>query len=225
AQVNQTIAVVSWEDLRLTEAETTVIAQSRGIADRTVLRTLHEQSTGWMAGVTLMLERLHRGGNLETLQRAETMDTVFNYFAGLIFDHASDELREVLMKTAFLPRVSAALAEAVTGKTNVIEHIEELHRRHLFTDRSVGGETTYQYHALFRAFLKSKASIAYSAEQCRSITRRAAAELQSQGQPELAFALFVEAEDWNGAEQIVIALAPQLLAQGRWQTLSQWVEA
>ena len=130
----------------------------------------------------------------------------------------------MLMKTAFLPRMSAALAEAVTGKSVAIEHIEDLYRRHLFTDRSVGGEITYQYHALFRAFLKSKASIAYSPEECRSIASLAAAQLQIQRQPEPAFALFVEAEEWSGAERIFIALAPQLLAQGRWQTLSQWIE-
>ena len=224
ALVNQTIARVSWEDLRLTAEETTAIAASKGITDRNLLRTLHEQSTGWIAGVTLMLERLRRGGGPETLQRAGAMDTVFDYFTGLIFDTASDETREVLMKTAFLPRMSAALAEAVTGKSDAIEHIEELYRRHLFTDRSVGGEITYQYHALFRAFLKSKASIAYSPEECRSIASLAAAQLQIQRQPEPAFALFVEAEEWSGAERIFIALAPQLLAQGRWQTLSQWIE-
>jgi LuxR family maltose regulon positive regulatory protein len=224
ALVNQTIALVSWEDLRLTAEETTAIAASRGITDRNILRTLHEQSTGWIAGVTLMLERLRGGGSLESLQGAEALDTVFDYFAGLIFDNASEEMREVLMKTAFLPRMSAVLAEAVTGKSNAIAHIEDLHRRHLFTDRSVGGEITYQYHALFRAFLRSKASIEFSPDACRSIARRAAAELQTQGQADLAFALFVEAEEWDSAEKIFMVLAPQLLAQGRWQTLGQWVD-
>jgi LuxR family transcriptional regulator, maltose regulon positive regulatory protein len=223
--VNQIIATVAWEELRLTQEETSTIATSRGITDKADLVALYEKSTGWMAGVTLMLERLRGGTKPDALGQGEALDTVFNYFADLIFDKASDETRDVLMKTGFLPRVSAALAEAVTGKKNAIEHIEDLYRRHLFTDRSVGGEKIYQYHALFRTFLKSKASIAYSLEECRLIAGLAAAELQIEGQQESAFALFVEAEEWESAEQIFIALAPQLLAQGRWQTLGQSVTA
>ncbi len=225
ALVNQSIATLTWEELRLTQEETTVIAASKGITDGNLLRTLHDQSDGWIAGVTLMLERLRRGGSLETLQRAETMDTVFNFFAGLIFDHASDEIREVLMKTAFLPRVSASLAEAVSGKTNAIEHIEELHRRHLFTDRVVGSEISYQYHALFRAFLKSRAAIVYSIEERREIAQRAASSLAAAGHSENAFALYAEAEDWEAAEGLLIESAASLIRQGRWQTLGQWVES
>jgi len=225
ALVNQTIALVSWEDLRLTAEETTAIAASRGITDRNLLRTLHEQSTGWMAGVTLMLERLRHGESLESLQRAEALETVFDYFAGLIFDNASDEMRDVLMKTAFLPRMSAALVEAVTGNADAIKYIEDLHLRHLFTDRSVGGEISYQYHALFRAFLKSRAVIVFTIKVRQAIAKRAAASVAAAGQIEDAFALYAEAEDWDAAEQLLIASAANLVGQGRWQTLGQWVEA
>lgn len=224
ALVNQTIALVSWEDLRLTAEETTAIAASRGITDKSLLRTLQEQSTGWIAGVTLMLERLRRGKGLESLQGAEALETVFDYFAGLIFEHASEEMRDVLMKTAFLPRMSASLAEAVAGKRNAIGHIEELHRRHLFTDRSVGNEITYQYHALFRAFLRSRAVVIYTIEEQHEIAQRAASCLAAAGQIENAFALYAEAEDWDAAEQLLVESAGNLIAQGRWQTLAQWVE-
>ena len=162
ALVNQMITLVSWEDLRLSLDETTAIAATKGITDSKLLRILQEQSTGWIAGVTLMLERMGRGGSLEGLHRTEALDTVFDYFAGLIFDNASDETRDVLMKTAFLPRVGAALAEAITGKANAIRYLEDLHRRHLFTDRSAGDDNTYQYHALFRAFLKSRAVVVFT---------------------------------------------------------------
>ena len=108
--VNQTIATVTWEELRLTQEETTTIAASRGITDKADLVALYEKSTGWMAGVTLMLERLRGGTKPDALGQGEALDTVFNYFAGLIFDKASDETREVLMKTGGLPRISAKLA-------------------------------------------------------------------------------------------------------------------
>ena len=172
-----------------------------------------------------MLERLRGGESLETLARGEALDTVFAYFAGLIFDNAGEEMREVLMKSACLPRVSAALLEAVTGKTDAIRHIEELHRRRLFTDRSAGDEITYQFHALFRVFLKSRAAVAYTMNEQREIARRAASSLAAAGQFENAFALYAEAEDWAAAERLLLESAAKLIEQGRWQTLGQWIEA
>jgi LuxR family transcriptional regulator, maltose regulon positive regulatory protein len=223
AIVNQAISTLTWEELRLTPEETKAIGASRGITDKALLRTLHERSTGWMAGTTLMLEHLRGAQGLEALAQGKAMDTVFNYFTGLIFDKASDETRDVLMQMAFLPRVTASLAKAVTSKSSAIEHVEDLHRRHLFTDRVAGTEISYQFHALLRAFLRNQASTRYSVDECRSIAGRVAAELQSQGQPELALASYVEAEDWENAEGILIIVAPRLISQGRWQTLSQWV--
>ena len=223
ALVNQTIALVSWEDLRLTAGETTAIAASRGITDRNLLRTLQEQSTGWIAGVTLMLERLRGGGRLESLQVAEALDTVFDYFAGLIFDNASEETREVLMKTVFLPQVSAALAVNVTGKSNAIEYIESLYRRHLFTDRIVGSEITYKYHALFRAFLKARALEAFSAEEWNAVAVRTVRALAAEGQIEDAFALQVEMRDWDAAQRSLMDHAPTLIAQGRRNIVDDWV--
>jgi len=223
ALVNQSIALVSWEDLRLTAEETTSIAGSRGITEPKLLRALHDQSTGWIAGVTLMLERLRGGASLEALGQGEALDTVFDYFTGLIFDTASDEMREVLMKTAFLPRVSAALAEAVTGKPDAIEHIEELHRRHLFTDRSVAGEITFQFHALFRAFLKARALEAFSAEEWNAVAARTARALEADGQIENAFALQIETRDWDAAQRSLMDQAPVLIAQGRRQIVDDWV--
>jgi LuxR family transcriptional regulator, maltose regulon positive regulatory protein len=225
AIVNQVISSVTWDELRLTQEETNSIGVSRGVTEDAVLRNLHEQSSGWMAGVTLMLERLRGGKDLEAMTQGEARETVFNYFAGVIFDSASDETREVLMKTAFLPRVNAALAEVVTNKSNAIEHVEDLHRRHLFTDRVSGTEISYQFHALFRAFLKSRAAVAFTVAARSEIARRAAASLAATGQVEQAFELYSEAQDWDEAESLLIESAPKLIAQGRWKTLQQWVDA
>jgi LuxR family transcriptional regulator, maltose regulon positive regulatory protein len=222
ALLNQGISTVTWEDLRLTAEETSLLAATRGITDKKILRVLHDQSTGWMAGMTLMLERLRAGAELESLSQGETMDTVFNYFAGLIFDKSSDETREILMKAAFPPRINASLAEAVTGKPNAIESVEDLHRRHLFTDRVAGAEVSYQFHALFRSFLKSRAAKVFSEIQSREIAWRAAASLAAAGQIEPAFDLYAEAQDWESAEALLIESAQTLIGQGRWQTLAQW---
>jgi LuxR family maltose regulon positive regulatory protein len=221
--VGKTISVVTWDELRLAPEETERLAAAVGVTDPHIVQRLHQQAGGWIAGLTLMLERLHRGGSLDKLD-GEDVDTVFEYFAGLMFDHTSAETREILMKTAFLPQVSAQYAEAVTGKMNAIQHLEELHRRHLFTDRSFAQDVLYQYHALFRAFLKNRAARAYSLEERRDIARRAAAALVAGGRSEEAVLLYAEAEDWDAAERLIIDCAAILLRQGRWQTFQEQVK-
>jgi LuxR family transcriptional regulator, maltose regulon positive regulatory protein len=223
AIVNQTISSVTWEELRLTPEETTAIGASRGITDKAILRTLHDQSTGWMAGATLMLERLRGGASLETLSKSEAMDTVFNYFAGLIFDRAPDETKDVLLKTAFLPLVTASLVEAVTGTANAIEHIEDLHHRHLFTDRVGGTEVSYQFHALFRDFLRSRAQASLRSHEFRALLTRTGELLFDIGDFEASFELGIKAQQWETARRIAVTQAAELLRQGRSQTLIGWL--
>lgn len=222
--VNERLVEVKWQDLRLTRDEIAAVGASRGITDPAVLNSLHEQSSGWMAGVTLMLERLRTGEDFHKLRSTVALNTVFDYFAGLILDGASGEMQQVLLKTAFLPWVSESLAEVVTGLKQAIRYPEELHRRHLFTDRRSGETITFHYHALFQSFLKSKAIATLPPGVRHALTVKAAHALRSQGHAQEAIAMFAEVQDWNAVEAMVLETASGLVAQGRWQTLEQWIK-
>lgn len=221
--VNQVIAPVGWDDLRLTVAEAETIAVSRGMTDSAVARNLHIQTDGWIAGLTLMLERFKGGGVGRNAPRAESLETVFDYFGQVILERLPDEARGVLLRTALLPRITAALSELVTGLPNAIHHVDALHRRHLFTTRTAGATDSYEFHALFRAFLKTRAEATFTPEQRDEIRLLAARFLQKQGSPEDAFVLYMEASAWSEAELVLIAHARTLVAQGRLQTLQEWV--
>ena len=73
---------------------------------------LHQQSEGWAAGITLMLERLgHATADAGELP-ADTRESVFNYFASLLFDRAPKSTRQTLLSVAFLPHVTASMARS-----------------------------------------------------------------------------------------------------------------
>ncbi len=61
-----------------------------------------------------MMERLKRTGVINHISQSETMEWVFNYFAGQVFDQASSEMREFLMRTAILPHMTLAMAVAIS---------------------------------------------------------------------------------------------------------------
>lgn len=222
--VNRVIALVDWSDLRLTPEETIVIAAAGGVTDSGTIQDLHVRSGGWVAGLTLMLENL-RTSRATQDRHLETPDMLFDYFAGLIFQDAPEKIQEVLMKTAFLPWMNKKLVEVTTGVPEAIVQVEDLHRRHLFTDRRMGVEATYQYHALFRAFLQSKANATMPFVERQFLQRRIAVELFAAGHSEEAFAAFICAADWTGANNVLVESASRLAKQGRWQTLEEWVGA
>jgi len=224
AEASGALASIDWFALRLTLDETRAMCAARGVAEDWVVRALHQQSDGWAAGITLMVERLKRAGDGAGTISGETRESVFNYFASLILDQAPQRARETLLAIAFPPRVTPSLAQALSGDAEAGKLLDSLHRRQLFTDRRPGPEPVYQFHALFQEFLRTKAAQGLSRAQLCERLRRSGLELQQRGDWEAAFDLLVDAEAWDEAGALTVAHAPALLESGRWQTLSRWID-
>ena len=225
ALANNLIGQIGWDELRLTLEETTVLATTKQRLDQEAIRSLQEQSNGWAAGLVLMLERFKRTGAVNSISRSETMATVFNYFAGQVFDQASAETRNLLMRTAFLPRMTVKMAEEITGGADAGKALDSLFRRHLFIDRRVAGNVIYEYHALFREFLLSRARDSLQAEERLRLAASAALLLEQHGRAEEAIPLYVEAADPDAATRLILQQGASLLGHGRGQTLRDWIDA
>lgn len=223
ALANDLMGQVGWEDLRLTLPETEAMAMSRHELDPATLGSLHEQSNGWAAGLVLMLDRYKDTGTINRIAQTETMDTVFNYFAGQVFDEAAAETREVLTRTCFLPSMTVRMAEALSGNPIAGKVLDSFHRRRLFTDRRVGVEIRYEYHALFRAFLRARAQVVYGDAERFELIDRAARLLDESADAADALALHVENKSWDAATALILKQARSLIAQGRWLTLGDWI--
>ena len=218
--------LVEWDALRLTHKETAAIALAR--TSRRIptarLRVLHAAADGWTAGVVLMLERAmarHRGPETG----AQSLQAVFDYFASEIFAGSDPEMRQVLLETSLLPKVTAAQAEALTGSSRAGEFLADLARRRYFTDCLPDPERTYQYHPLFREFLLSCAREELPPAR-RDLLRKTPADLlEKNGQIEDAAQLFRDACDWDGLERIVVTHAPALVAHGRATIVDSWLQS
>ena len=224
ALANQLVGRIGWDELRLTAHESESIAASRGETDAAVVRQLHAQCDGWAAGLTLMVDRLQRYGELKSFDPSETRDAVFDYFASEVFEGASAEMRRVLLHTAFFPRVTVALADAASATATAGAVLEQIYRRHLFTERRGGEEPYYQYHPLFQTFLRNEARRLLAPEAYAALMERTAQLLSAAGHHADAFALHVEAADWPAATALLLDQAPELLRQGRWKTLQEWAQ-
>jgi LuxR family maltose regulon positive regulatory protein len=123
---NETVVLLEWDDLKLTLEETRAIARIRTDLPEIQIGRLHEKSGGWAAGLTLLTERLRRGGSIEQIDAPESLQDVFSYFAGQLFDRAPEDRRVLLMQLSYLPSVTEQQAEWLSGQPGAGRLLEEL---------------------------------------------------------------------------------------------------
>lgn len=222
--VSERVGRIDWSDLRLTLEEASSIAGSRSAREPQAIRQLHDEVDGWAAGLTLLLERGSRPAS-STPRTDGSHQLLFDYFASQVFEGLAPELQRLLVDTALPDVLPLAAAQALSGTDQCALMLEDLCARRLFVQRRSGSPPTYQYHALFRGFLRSRLQAQRSLDELSAAIRRTADVLAAHDEREQALELYRDACAWAQAEALIVALAPQVLAEGRWRTVQAWCEA
>ncbi|MEO8008024.1 MAG: hypothetical protein ABI728_05830 [Betaproteobacteria bacterium] len=136
---NENVALLDWEELKLTLDEANTIGLLRQKLSQEEIARLHEQSGGWAAGLVLMLERLRRGAHHFDAASTTSLREIFDYFATQIVDQSDAVTQRSLLRISYLPQMTASMAIAITGMPSTAALLEDLHRRHLFIDRQSAG--------------------------------------------------------------------------------------
>lgn len=226
-EVNQLIARVGWDALQFTRDETEAVVKLRtgSLPADTDITHLQDTTRGWVAGVLLLLERekslLSDAGPYEN----SVPQLMFDYFANEVFEKTSPETQNLLMRTAWLPGVSARIAERLCDQNDVGIVLNDLCTRHFFTDRIENTEPVYRYHPLFAGFLRVCARHHLSDREMIELLCKAAELLETDGQIEQAVTLFIEANAWAQIIRLITVHAPRLLSEGRSRTLEAWLNA
>ena len=224
AEANQQLAVLGWKDLSLTQDESQAIAKLFGVRDvKDVLQNLHGKAEGWVAGLVLMLERVKAGKPVTDIINNATSDRLFDYFAAEIFERASEETRQFLLQTAFLPSMTVRMAEDLTRNPNARQLLVQLNRHHYFTEKLSEREALYQYHPLFREFLLTRAAAQLDEDTLSDLQQRAASLLELNGQIEAAVQLLKQVREWSRLGTLICTHARTFLQHGRSQVLEEWL--
>ncbi len=221
------MALVGWEDMRLTADESDAIATINAGKDleSQTLSLLRRASDGWVAGLVLLIERL-RIENLDFQPAGDLpREEIFGYFATEVFNRSSQCTKEFLIETSFLPKMSARMAEDLTENSRASRIFSDLNRKNYFINRYASSRQVFQYHPLFREFLLDKAKEMIAPGRLAAIRSRAAKVLEKNRYPEDAACFFLETKEWPDAIRVILANAPALISQGRWQTLLGWIES
>ena len=225
-RTQETFTLLDREALRLTSDESAAVARQR-LGDEApsdaALLALHERTQGWVAGLVLMLERGLGSAQGNAASPADPL--VFDYFAGELLAQAEERVQHFLLCTSLPPRFTAASAVALTGQADAVAMLTELDRRNFFVARHArpGHGDTWEYHPLFREFLRERARAHLSANELGRLRSAAAEMLAAEGDPQASITMLREAGDWSRLTSLVLEQAPALLRSGRFQTLGEWI--
>jgi LuxR family transcriptional regulator, maltose regulon positive regulatory protein len=227
-QVTGVMATLGWADLKLDERETEGIAARYEPAgtQHTVMPAsdLHALTQGWAVGVAVML-RLEADHPVRQMRGNQVaIQTVFNYMTAEVFDRLSGTVKDFLLKTACLEYINEPVARELTQNSAARDILDALVRSNAFTLRRPASDT-YYYHPLFRELLRSRAAIQFSAAERQELLTTAARILIRTQDAEMAIDLLLEARQWPEAANMIVQIAPMLMQQGRFKTLSIWVDA
>jgi ATP/maltotriose-dependent transcriptional regulator MalT/DNA-binding SARP family transcriptional activator len=226
-RANQLMETFGWKDLRLTVEEATGIVklQRKGRPPPGLVRDLFERTDGWAAGLVLLLERTDKGRMESQTIGRQVPAEIIDYFGSEIFRRLDEKRRGFLLRTAFLPRMTASMAEKLTGDERAAPILSEMNRQNQFTKKYPQREPVYEYHDLFREFLLEQAKGVFLGEKLAEIRKAAAVLLEQAGYVEDAALLFRESGDWKGLSWLILSHARSLVGQGRYQTMLEWLGA
>ena len=151
------------KDLRFTDHETAeFLTGVMGLElGKEQLSTMEKRTEGWAVGLQLAALSLQEQADQEDFLKsfAGSSRYILDYLGQEVLDNQTPEVRDFLLRTSILDRLSAPLCESLTGSKNSQEILEYLEGHHLFILPLDQERIWYRYHRLFQDFLfKEKTS-------------------------------------------------------------------
>jgi len=223
-RVHGELAEFAPRDLEFSEPEAVAMAIARlGKSPQdAVVREALRRTHGWAAGLSMALHTRVDAQRMPTTGASESGDRhLFAYLAQEILSELPDDLRQFVLRCSVLSELSPALCQAVTGREDVREILQDLYRRNLFLTAVDEFAPVLRFHDLFRDFLREELE-KQGAEFVRQLHERAghAETCASRGIGHL-----LSAQCWDEAITRISRSGEIMLIEGGHATLERWIDA
>src|SRR5690348_1704505 len=166
--------------------------------DLSVAAALAERTEGWAVGLQLAALSLRTQPDVARFVAAFTGSHryVLDYLTEEVLSRQRQDLRNFLLETSVLERLSGSLCNAVTGRDDSQELLEEVDRSGLFVVQLDDVRGWWRYHHLFADLLRTR--LEQDPEHARRLHRNAAGWYERQELPDEAIrhALAAGEKEW-----------------------------
>jgi LuxR family maltose regulon positive regulatory protein len=190
------------------------------------IAALEEATEGWVAALQLaalsMRDREDASAFVESFSGSNRH--VLDFLAEEVLERQPEGVREFLLKTSVLGRMSAPLCDALTGRDDGQEMLERLERENLFVVALDDERRWYRYHNLFADFLRGRLG-RESPELAGEFHLQASRWYEGSGHLAEAIRHALSAPDYDLAARLIEESVEGAVERGEGTTALRWLEA
>lgn len=184
------------------------------------LAELERRTEGWAAGLQLfhLATRGKPAGERRRVLHSLGVrsNLVREYLTRNVLDDLPIHVRDFLLQTCVLGRLTAVLCDEVRGGTSSDALLAELEQRQIFTT-PLDEEGSYRYHEVLRSYLEVALVEAVGEAEARRRYRLAGQLLEAHGHLPEALRAYCRADDWIAARGLLGDRGEQVIDQpGAW---------
>ena len=215
-------------DLRFTPAEAAeFLNQAMGLSlSAEDIAALEARTEGWIAGLQLaalsMQSQQDVGGFIQSF--AGDHRYIVDYLVEEVLKRQPEPIRNFLLQTAILDRLTGSLCEAVTGQSGGEARLETLQRGNFFLIPLDDQRHWYRYHYLFADVLRMHLMSEYP-DLVSVLHQRASEWYERNGSAADAIHHSLAAKDFDRAAELIERAVPAMRQSRQEATLLRWFQA
>ncbi|MEM8858112.1 MAG: LuxR C-terminal-related transcriptional regulator [Chloroflexota bacterium] len=215
------------KDLRFSTAEAAQFLQDNMNLSLSAeqIGALEARTEGWVAG--LQMAALSLRGRQDAAAFVDAFAGshrfVLDYLVEEVLINQPKEIRQFLLQTSILDRVSGSLCDAITEQTNGKEILSQLEHDNMFVIALDDDRRWYRYHHLFAEMLRARLQ-EEAPDQATSLHQRASNWFERSGAMPDAVRHATAAEDWDRLARLLDIVWRDMdisLQNDRWMSWAQ----
>jgi len=219
------LQVLDGDDLCFTRQEIGEVMILHGInphEEESCIDYLQQTTAGWAAGLTLLLKEQNRAICRQETDGDLDHQELFDYFTGVIFRDLPEEEQELLMVAALMPDIRPDVLALLQSNGACRNYFQQLSRNNFFTYALDNRGELFQFHPLFKEFLRIKADNLLPASELCGYLEQGAEILVAEGRTGEGIELLHHAGNYKRIVALIHKSGAAMLEQGRFKTLLHW---
>ncbi|MEO5360802.1 MAG: hypothetical protein H7843_10215 [Nitrospirota bacterium] len=218
-QAKRKLSAIGFDDIRFDLEETAALIKNTTelLVQNDLIDRLYTKTNGWVTGLVLALSQIDRTKTAAEFNESALDEMLFKYFSEEIYNPLPDDIKELLLKTAWLPIFTLEMAAKIAPNGHKIL----TDSRYFITEKCTDNRVTYAFQSIFRDFLLHQSDGDEAALHALNV-------LEEHGYIEETAALIiklgkVESGRWERLENLITTHGQNLIDKGRHTIVDNWL--